>query len=1356
MRLETPPVSTGRPEPQGSAARFPIVAVGASAGGLEALEILFEHMPRTTGMAFVVLQHLSPDFESRMDELLARKTSVPVRKVVDGMEVEPDAIYLMPPRKEMIIAHGRLVLSDKDPDAGLALPIDIFFRSLAVDLGSHAVGVILSGSGSDGSRGIREIHQVGGLAIAQAEDTARFDGMPKAALQTGDVDLVLAPQDMPRALVLHAEKLRTGVDLLRNPPEGSLVPVTGMDKVFELLRNNYGIDFTHYKPNTVSRRLQRRLDIIQAPDVDTYANRLESSPAELDALYCDLLIGVTKFFRDAEAFEQLERHVLPAILANTSPRDEIRVWTAGCATGEEAYSLAILFHERLTAAGRPPNVKIFATDVHRGSLDIASAGVYDEAALAETDPVRINRYFTRRENKYVVAKEIRQLIVFAPHNVISDAPFTRLDLLTCRNLLIYLQPQAQKKALALFHFGLKTGGALFLGPSEAPGDVAEHEFEPVDKRWRLYKKRRDVRLMHAMRTPLLPHWPQRRPKVDGGWPAAAAEPNMQGIYDRLLVRFMPSGLLVDEQFNLIHCFGGAEKFVRIPGGRPSSALSELILPQLKTPVSGALQQAAKDRKVVSFTGVPVRTDDEETVYRIQVEPFPDERTRSITYLVSIESVGPPRVSSADGDVAVDMGQMSQDRIDTLETELRFTKESLQATIEELETSNEELQATNEELVAANEELQSTNEELHSVNEELYTVNGELQRKIAELTETSADLDSVLSTTDVGVLFLDLECRIRRFTPKMSEAFHLLPQDVGRAIDAFTSKLDHPDLTGEIRRVLETGHPTDLEATSHDGHHWYLRIIPYQQVGRRAGVVLTILDITSLRRAEQDRRILAAIVESSADAIVATDQVGVITHWNRGAERMYGWGPGDVIGTPLSTVFPDERERLAEMVDRTCRGGQVLEVETVRKRKDGSPLSVSLQVSPIRGPRDQIAGMSSIDRDITPRKRDEEQIRQAVQQREQFLAVLSHELRNPLAAVVSAVRLLRSPDADGLRARALTVLERQTVHMARLLDDLLDVSRVRQGRLEVRKELVDLRQVVEAALETVAATYEDLGVQLVADLGNNPAALVGDPQRLRQLVVNLLTNAARHSDRGDSVWVTLKRRRDRLAVHVRDEGTGINSEDIGRIFEPFGVAQPATGRAGGLGVGLWLVRSIAEAHDGRVTVKSAGQGHGSEFVIDLPVAAARTAGAARHTLRNAHGPIDATVVLIEDQDDVRDLMEAILAAQKITVFAAADGEAGLELIRRHAPEVALVDLGLPGISGFEIARRLREELPPDRLRLVALTGFGQQSDREAVYDAGFDHHLVKPVDIDDLLSVIRVELTRLSRSTESTAPSTSPA
>ncbi len=571
--------------------QFHIVGVGASAGGLEALEDFFRAMPSDSGMAFVVIQHLSPDFKSHMEELLARQTSIPVHRVEDAMEVQPNAIYLIPAKMEMLIRDGRLLLSERSSDRSLIHPIDQFFTSLAAESGKHAIAVVLSGTGSDGSRGIVDVSASGGLVLAQDEATAKFDGMPMSAIATGKVDLVLPPQAIAEALVRFTQEGISKEKLMEE--DLAFSSMEGGDQIASLLNRRYGIDFSEYKPGTVGRRINRRIAMLGLDSIDGYVTRLAEDDFELSKLYEDLLIGVTKFFRDPDAFETLQRQVIAKLVRETTG-DSIRIWVAACASGEEAYSIAMLVDEELRKVDRDIEVKIFATDAHQGSLQIAAKGIFSAESLTELSSDRRDRYFTRANDGYHINRKIRNYVVFAAHNIINDAPFTQMDLVTCRNMLIYLQPGAQRKALGMFHFALKPSGILFLGPSESPGELRE-EFKSLDSKWRLYVKRRDVRLPMGLKAPAgrrterLPHitlapTPPRSNRVDT---------DLIATYDQLLAKTMPCSILVGESGDILHVFNGADRFLKTRSGRPSNHLLEVIDDSLRTSVSVAWHHAMK-------------------------------------------------------------------------------------------------------------------------------------------------------------------------------------------------------------------------------------------------------------------------------------------------------------------------------------------------------------------------------------------------------------------------------------------------------------------------------------------------------------------------------------------------------------------------------------------------------------------------------------------------------------------------------------------------------------------------------------------------------------------------------------------
>jgi len=1327
---------------------FFVVGIGASAGGLESLEHFFANVPHDSGMAFVVIQHLSPDFKSMMDELLARHTNIPIHRAEEGVTVEPNNIYLLPRKKEMIISQGRLHLADKDPSQGLTLPIDHFFRSLAQDCGPKSIAVVLSGTGSDGSRGVKDVHEANGLIVCEDEKSAKFDGMPLSAQQTGLVDLVATAETIPAALLNYISS-PDGARQLPQPADAE--PLEGVEAVFDLLRREYDIDFSHYKPTTVSRRIERRLSLAHALDLDEYVARLRDDREELNALYKDLLIGVTQFFRDTDPYQVLERQVIPDVLQRVPNDEEIRIWVAGCATGEEAYSLAILFHEALAKAGRPIKLKILATDVHKASLDQAGHGIFDEERLAQVSADRLRRFFAKTEHGYQISQDLRQSIVFAQHNIIKDAPFTNLDLISCRNLLIYFQPREQKNALSLFHFGLKAGGVMFLGSSETPGDLAD-EFDTLDARGRLYRKRRDIRLPATMRLPLSRRTPEPRPSTVRipRSEVRTPEATLISTYDQLLDKFMPPSLLVNQQRELIETFAGAERFLRFKGGRVSHDLLDLLDTDAKTSIAGGLNRVVRHGQPLSFAGVRLTSGGQEKTYRLSIEPLECDNAADPRYLISLELLD-SETTSRDSPAEVDADEISRDQVNDLEEELRYTKENLQATIEELETSNEEMQATNQELVASNEELQSTNEELHSVNEELYTVNGEHQKKIQELAELNQDMEHLLLSTGIHTLFLDSEYRVRRFTPMMAEVFHLLPHDVGRRIESFAHNIACDSLEEKLARVRTAGVTHEEPVSNQQGHRYLLRLLPYKAGERIEGVVVTLIDMAeqaqlgdALRKSERRYEL----------AVRATD-VGV-WEWEPGAEayyfspeyaRLLGYEADSFPGTIedfSERLHPDDHARVWNAIKAHLKRGLDYDEEfRLKVEGDGyrwfrgrGDSERDASGRPVR-----IAGTIA---DIHRRKCAEIESAEQIRRRDNFLAMLSHELRNPMSAVRNATRLLNTPNVDAATdAEARRVIDRQTSHVTRLLDDLLDVSRITQDKIELVKSTIDLRETVEGAVQSVRSLAEECEINIDVNLPDRPLSAVGDPTRLEQIQANLLTNAIKYSPAGERVTLELLRDDAAAVIRVSDNGAGIAPELLDGIFDAFVQVNETLDRAqGGMGVGLTLVRQLAEMHGGTVVARSEGLGRGSEFEVRLPRFApggndGQSADrAAKDGTAIAPGSID-RVVIIEDQEDNRQMLTSLLELEGIEVHGAADGFEGLELVERVQPQAAIVDIGLPEMDGYQVARRIRLTRSSN-IMLVALTGYGQPQDIARSHASGFDHHLVKPLNPDRLAEVLGLD------------------
>ena len=856
---------------------FPVVGIGASAGGLEALERLFGAIPRDLRAAFIVVQHISPDHKSLMADLLGKHTPMPVREAVDGLFIEPGTVAMVPPRSNLEVEGDQLRLRERAAPHSPNLPINLLFRSLAERFGARAVGIVLSGTGSDGRLGIEAIKQAGGLVLVQDPATARFDGMPLSAISTGLADVVVAPQAMGEELLAFAAKGNAG-----RKWGHTVSDELAMQSLQARLLRGTGIDFAEYKPATVMRRIARRMAHLSVESLAEYARRLEHDAAEVQTLARELLINVTQFFRDTEVFTELETQVLPALVARAG-QEQLRVWVPGCSSGQEAYTLAML----LTELAPPGGFKVFATDVDPGALEQAALGRYSEAQLADVSPERRGRFFRRVGDDYEVERELRRRVVFAPHNVARDPPFTLLDLVSCRNLLIYLSGALQKRVLATFAFSLKSDGVMLLGSSESLGDGADR-FRVIDPHLKIYQRLVGPRvIMPELAGPVMA--PRAMPQPDTN-PQAAINAAFQLLVDRVA----PAAVLVKENLDVLRVFGNAKSLLSVPIGATTVSLIAMLPDGLKTITALAAQRALA---LSAETVMAVASDVRAGVGSLRVQPF--TVGRGLRYLViTFEKSGAP----ADVPVPVAVSDVPQHHFAELQREIHFVRESLQATIEELESSNEELRATNEELLASNEELQSTNEELQSTNEELQAVNDEIntvnvehQEKIAELVQANADLDNLFNANPVGILFLDEQLQVRRFTPEMTQQFSLLPRDVGRPVEHITHQFKDFSLSEEVLRVQATAQIVERELTSRGGHRYLLRISPYLTATRHiSGVVATFVDVTQLRDEQQERQALQNLIDSISAQVVVLGTDGVIRFVNRSWSEFARQNRGDVL------------------------------------------------------------------------------------------------------------------------------------------------------------------------------------------------------------------------------------------------------------------------------------------------------------------------------------------------------------------------------------------------------------------------------------------------------------------------------
>jgi len=952
------------------------IAIGASAGGLEAIEHFVSNTPEDTDLAFIIVQHLSPDYKSLMVELLSKFTKIPVCRAKNHMKVEKNCIYLIPPKKNLTIFHGELLLSDQDRSIGINLPIDIFFQSLAEDQQNRAVGIILSGTGSDGTRGVRTIKEQGGMVMVQDEQSAKFDGMPRSAISTGLADFVLPAEEMPKQL-LNFTKHPFAVQ--QEISKTLLSDEDGLTRIFFLLREKSKVDFTFYKPSTVIRRLERRMTVNQIHNLKDYVRFLEHYPTEITNLYRELLIGVTRFFRDSEAFNDIETLWLPEVI-QSKQSNEIRFWVAGCSTGEEAYSLAILCREIMDELRVTKDVKIFATDIDQSAIQRASTGVYAESIVADISPRLIAKYFFHRDDSFQIIRSIREMVVFAQHDILKDPPFTNIDLVTCRNVLIYFQPVLQKRALEMFNFALNQNGILFLGNSETTGDLA-NLFETLNHKEKIYRsfgKRRAS--LNNEQMGKFTHRPHFRQILS---PAKLQETGYATPDDKVLERFLqsisnsyiPLAIIVNEEMAIIHIFGESEGYFALPSGKMENNLIKMARKEFSIPLATGIAKVFKTGCEQRYSNIHMEFGDEKRTTHLNMVLLEAKRNQQPLVAVFFEHVSKAIESENLPVNNYDVGKESEQRILDLEQELQFTRENLQATVEELETSNEELQATNEELLASNEELQSTNEELQSVNEELYTVNAEHQSKIIELMELNNDLDNLLLSTDIGTIFLDEDLELRKFTPEVNEFFKILDNDLGRPISHIYCNLINIDIMALIHQVKSNNEIVEQEVQS-ENKAWYLmRILPYHIAPNViSGIVLTFISITKLKSVEHELKSSMerfSLTQHAAhfgvwDWNIVTDEL----HWSEGVEPLFGLQTGQFRKTLqhfIEMVHPDDIEPINQAIETAIENHDNYHIEHRVIWPDGSIRWVSEYAKVCFDDNEMPLRMVGVVRDITEQK-----------------------------------------------------------------------------------------------------------------------------------------------------------------------------------------------------------------------------------------------------------------------------------------------------------------------------------------------------------------------------------------------------
>jgi two-component system, chemotaxis family, CheB/CheR fusion protein len=1359
-------------------APFPIVGIVASAGGLEAFTEFLGHLPADTGMAFVLIQHLDPNYKSLLSEILATKTEMPVSQVEDGTTVEPNQVYIIPPNTKMTLVSGVLKLTPREKVYGKYMPGDAFLVSLAVDRGHKAIAVVLSGGDGDGSLGIKAIKAAGGVTFAQCEASAKFDSMPNTAVATGDVDFVLPPQQIAQELA----------NLSVNPLLSCPISTIAVEELLEqrdvratilgLLRSTTGVDFTHYKVATVDRRIQRRMLLYKLARLEDYAKYLRDYPAEVHALYQEILIHVTSFFRDPQAFEQLKELIFPTITQNKSAKIPIRIWVAGCSTGEEVYSIAICLLEFLSDRASLPQIQIFATDISEAAIGKARSGFYLENQMIDVSPERRIRFFILEAGGYRINKTVRELCIFARQNLGSDPPFSNLDLISCRNVLIYLADPLQKRVIPIFNYSLNSTGFLLLGTSENIGKFS-YLFTPVHAKCKIYTKNLTAN------SPIFSFTTSSYPiaKVDESQQLNESDPDtfdLQRYTDQLILnRYAPAGVVVNEQMNILQVRGDTNAYLRLTPGIPSLNLLKMAREGLLIELRTAIYQALMQNVVVRKEGIRIETGDRSSLVNVEVTPFQHPTVEERYFLVLFEEALPTginlsTVNSESLDLPSDLDREIMElrqAIATANEEKQSAQAHLQAVIQEQENLNQDIKVANEEILSSNEELQSTNEELETAkeeiqatNEELITTNEELRSLNCEQHQVNNDLINLLGSINIPILMLANDLQIRRFTPRLQQLFNLIPTDIGRPFSDIRSTLDVPDLEAMILEVIDTLQTKEQEVKTIAGHWYNLRIRPYRTMENLIdGVIMVWIDIDALKRSaktlELARNYAETIVETVQTPLVVLDADLQVNTANRcfydtfqvlfpdtSKISLFELGNGQWNIPQLRSILEDilvsdvqlqnfELNHVFEQI-----GQKTMLLNACKLQREDQALMILLSIEDITDRKQFEIERSQL---LTQEQSARQQAETNNRAKDEFLANLSHELRNPLTPILGWAKLLRSGKLNEAAAtRAIDVIERSAIAQTQLIEDILDISRITSGKLHLDISPINLVIVVQAAIDGVQLSADAKNIQMVAQLSS--ATVLGDADRLQQVLWNLLSNAIKFTPSGGRVEIVLEAIDNHAQIRVSDTGKGILAEFLPYIFDRFHQGDSSTTKANqGLGLGLSIVRHLVELHGGTVQAESPGEGQGTVITMRLPLVSMPQElippsdlepTAFTLPLNSSKDPVRCLeglhILSVDDDIDTRELLKFVLedcGAEVLTVGSAKEAIVAMkENLDKY--DVLISDIGMPEEDGYSLIQQVRTLAVEagGKILAIALTAYASDGERLKAIDAGFEKHIAKPV------------------------------
>ncbi len=1196
-----------------------IIAIGASAGGLEPIHELFDTLPDNTNFSFVVVQHLSPDHKSLMGELLAKHTSMKIIEAQENMELKPNCIYLIPSKKVMTYSDGNLKLHDKERHQVPNNAIDTFFESLAAEKGKQAVGIILSGTGTDGTKGIEAIKRNGGLVIAQDPLTADFDGMPSSAIQTGCVDLVLPPEMIGEELIEYLRESPYSKTLGKFTKEDEVI----VQEILGYIRSVTAHDFSLYKTPTITRRLAKRMTEKGFTSLEQYQEYIMQQNDEAGILAREFLINVTKFFRDPDAFDELKTKIIPSIFASKKPQDLIKVWIVACSSGEEAYTVAMLFYEYMESIRNHDfNLKIFATDLDKEALQIASTGIYPESIAKDITPERLSRFFTREGQSYKILPVIRKMVVFAYHDITKDPPFSKLDLITCRNMLIYMNAKLQIHVLKTFLFALNPAACLMLGASENIG-VLKDSMKEVSKKWKIYKVTGKTRLLETdhMVTPIQTtsvfQSNTNKPKNANNF--------LSDIFkETLLEESKLAGILIDENMEVKQAIGHFKDFLHFPENNLTFNLIKLVPNDLGIALGMCVRRAIHDNERSVMRNVKVSEGSVERTVSIMVKPYiqQQEYQQSFLFIVLQEEQKQKKVKKLS---AKKRDEHDQQRLEELEKELRETKENLQSVIEELESSNEELLTSNEEMISANEELQSTNEELQSLNEELHTVSAEHQLKIKELIDLNDDLNNYFKNSHIGQILIDRHMIVRKFSPSITHQINLIESDIGRPIVDITNNIEDVDLIEVIKRVMISNEMLEREVTTRDGRTFLMKVNPYLRQDRTVdGIVLNFIDISESKSLHS---IIQGVFDSATSGIAAMRAIRNRQHEiadfeyiasNRSAENMLGIRVGERFREETVKTFARDDHFFRKYVAVVETGEtEHFEYYNPLHNRWYEVIAVKMQ-----------DGLVTTYNDITQKKnaadliaRNYEDLKQASSKLQetnfkleqsnmdllQFASVASHDLKEPLRKIQTFGNLLYSKIEKKIEPGEKNYLDKivsSSHRMQTLIEDVLTLSKLSNRDIPFQK--TDLEGIVKHIVDDLEITIREKGTTIqVGELSSIEMV----PGQIHQLFQNLISNALKFNEsKNPAIKITQRKptqeecsaydisEQDYIAICVEDNGIGFDDRYKEKIFGIF--QRLHNNHYQGTGIGLAICKKIVDNHHGFIRAQSK-EGVGSTFIVILP-------------------------------------------------------------------------------------------------------------------------------------------------------------